>query len=341
MRRSLRFAIFLVITVALVWALLTQVRIADIASAMASVGPWWLLASFVLYLLSTTLRATRFVLFLKGRIGLGRMLRIVYTHNLANNALPSFLGELSFVYLARDTQKVSTGEATAALIVSRLFDLGAVFGLTALALFFVPNAPSQFRLLLMAFGAALLLIFIAIVLVVVFKHRALGIVDKTLMLLRLRGIRVVDWGFSKLQETIEALESMHGLRTYVLGIGVSLAVWLLAYAQTYVLLVAMGYDISFMTAALGTSLYRIASTLPVYGVLGFGTVELSWAVAFVLLGMQKDAAIVSGFAVHIITLSYAVLLGVIATMMHGAKIDTTETRIEKQAETPVEKEKPR
>ena len=92
----------------------------------------------------------------------------------------------------------------------------------------------------------------------------------------------------------------------------------MAYAQIYVLLLAMGYTVTFMTAALGTSLFRLASNLPVYGVGGFGTVELTWTVAFVLLGMSKEAAIVSGFSTHIITLGFAVLLGAIGSFSFGA-----------------------
>jgi hypothetical protein len=63
---------------------------------------------------------------------------------------------------------------------------------------------------------------------------------------------------------------------------------------------------------LGTSIYRIASNLPVYGIGGFGTVEITWSAAFILLGMATQDAVVSGFAVHVIGLAYAMLLGLFA-----------------------------
>jgi uncharacterized membrane protein YbhN (UPF0104 family) len=139
-----------------------------------------------------------------------------------------------------------------------------------------------------------------------------------LAVLRLDNVRLFKWLVRKLDEMATALRSMHGPRTYVICAVTSLFVWLLAYCQTYVLLYVMGYKVGFVGAMLGTSIYRIASNLPVYGIGGFGTVELTWSAAFVLMGMSVQNAIVSGFATHIITLSYAVLLGVLATIVYGA-----------------------
>jgi uncharacterized membrane protein YbhN (UPF0104 family) len=84
----------------------------------------------------------------------------------------------------------------------------------------------------------------------------------------------------------------------------------------------MGYKIGavavgFVAAMLGTSIYRIASNLPVYGIGGFGTVEITWSAAFILLGMATQDAVVSGFAVHVIGLVYALVLGGLALMVHG------------------------
>ncbi|MEK6822810.1 MAG: lysylphosphatidylglycerol synthase transmembrane domain-containing protein [Nanoarchaeota archaeon] len=316
MKRTYKIVLVSIITVVLVWWLLSKVAFADIAKALVSVGPYWLALSFILYILSTTLRAARFLLTIKG-ITLPAMLRIVFLHNLSNNILPSFLGELSFVYLVKKTGKATVGEATATLLVSRIFDLCAVFGLTAVALLFVSNAPSQFSSLLIGFGMLLLMLFLLLGWVLLFRHRMLGVTDALLSLLRIRHLHIIEYCRAKVHETVDALERVHSLRTYLMLASVSLGVWLLAYAQVYVLLSAMGFGVSFFTAALGTSLYRIASNLPVYGIGGFGTVELTWSAAFVLLGMSSQAAIVSGFSVHIITLSYAVLLGVIATWLHA------------------------
>jgi uncharacterized protein (TIRG00374 family) len=250
------------------------------------------------------------------------MLRIVYLHNLSNQMLPSFIGELSFVYLARDTGKTTVGHATAALVVSRVFDLTAVFGLTLLALLLYPNAPPQFRTLLYIFGAFILVVFVLLLLFVIFQRHMIALVQRILALVRLGNVRVFKWGVAKLDEMANALRSMHGTRNYLICATTSLFVWLLAYCQTYVLLYAMGFKIGavavgFVAAMLGTSIYRIASNLPVYGIGGFGTVEITWSAAFILLGMATQDAVVSGFAVHVIGLVYALVLGGLALMVHG------------------------
>lgn len=316
-QRWLQLLLLAGITAFIVALLLRYVTLADIVGALASVGPAWLAASFLLYILSTTLRAARFQYLLRGRIRFPAMLRIVYLQNLANNLLPTMLGELSFVYLAKREGDISSGEAGAAIVIARLFDLLAVFGLTALALLLLPSPPSQFGTLLFWFGAFLAAVFIVIAAALVHEHRVVGLLERLAAFLRLDKVAAVPWLLRKVRQVIAALHTMREGSTILMCSLVSLAVWGLAYAQVYVLLVAMGYSVTFLTAALGTSLYRIASTLPVYGLAGFGTVELTWSAAFVLLGMNANAAITSGFAVHIITLAYAVLLGVIASWLHA------------------------
>ncbi len=318
MKRSLKLIIAGVLTVALVWLLLSQVSLSDIIKALAAVGPLWLAVSFGIYLLSTTLRAARFSVFMKGRIKFLQMLRIVYLHNLANNILPSFIGELSFIVLAKKTGKSSTGEAAAALVASRLFDLAAVFGLTAAALFIYPDAPPVFRTMLLIFGGVLALAFLLLAAFVVFRERANSMMMRIATFLGLARFSVVSWGIDKIHEMAESLHIIRNGKTMFIAALVSIAVWLLAYAQSWVLILAMGFEVSFIMAMLGTSLYRIASSLPVYGIGGFGTVELTWSAAFIVLGMTTSSAIVSGFTHHIILLSYAVLLGVVATWI-GAR----------------------
>ena len=316
-RRWLHLLLLGGLTVGIIALLLRYVTLADIAAALASVGPAWLGASFLLYILSTTLRAARFQYLLRGRIRFPAMLRIVYLQNLANNLLPNMLGELSFVYLAKRESDISSGEAGATLVVARLFDLLAVFGLTVVALLLLPSPPSQFSTLLFWFGVFLALLFCVITVSLVHEHRVVALSERFAAFSRLDRISVVPWALRKMRQVIAALHTMREGRTLLVCSLVSLAVWGLAYAQVYILLAAMGSTVTFLTAALGTSLYRLASALPVYGIAGFGTVELTWSAAFVLLGMSAHDAIISGFAVHIIMLSYAVLLGVIASWLHS------------------------
>jgi hypothetical protein len=311
LKRIVQYSVIVALTVLLLYFLLRQVNVIDIWRAMVSVGPWWLLASFIFYFLSVVIRAVRFRLLTRKQIPFGTMMNIVFVHNFSNGLLPSFLGELSFVYLARKTGKNSVGEATAALIIARFFDMCAVFALTAVALMYIPDAPQQFRSLLLAMGVIVFVLLVGFVVVVANRHRSLRIMWRIGEVMHVQHLRMFTWFIAKSHEAIDAIESLHTPKMYAMTIVVSLVVWILSYFQIYVLMVAMGYTLSFMAVALGTSLFRLATTLPVYGVAGFGTVELTWAAAFILLGMTTQDAIVSGFSVHVLTLGFAIILGLI------------------------------
>jgi len=53
------------------------------------------------------------------------------------------------------------------------------------------------------------------------------------------------------------------------------------------------------------------SILPIQGIGGFGTLEGSWAISFMAMGVTKEAAISSGFVMHIISIIYLAILFII------------------------------
>lgn len=322
-KRSIQVAIATIIAAALVWWLLDSVSVLDILGALGRVGPVWLAVSFVLYLLSTLIRGARFKMLFRQRVSFWKMSSIVFLHNLSNNLLPSFLGELSFIYLSKNTGKTTVGEATAVLILSRFFDILAVFVLTVIAMMLVPDVPAKFQTLVWSIGAFFIVIVVILLLAVIFRLRFCAALERVVQVLRLGHVQFFRWALTKLHETMEALELLHSVRTYSLVAIVSVAVWMLMYVQTYVLLIAMGYNVTFLASVLGTSLWRLATSLPVYGIAGFGTIEITWTAAFVLLGMGVQEAIVSGFAVHILILIYSLLLGAIGSLAYLRKAPLT------------------
>ena len=81
-----------IITIAVVAILLSQIQIADVITTLASIDPLYLIAGFVLYVCSYFFRALRFHILLNREIGLRDLFNIVCVHNMANNILPSLLG---------------------------------------------------------------------------------------------------------------------------------------------------------------------------------------------------------------------------------------------------------
>ena len=78
-----------VITIALVAPLLSQIQIADVITTLAGIDPLYLIAAFVLYTCSYFFRALRFYILLNREVGLRNLFNIVCVHNMANNILPA------------------------------------------------------------------------------------------------------------------------------------------------------------------------------------------------------------------------------------------------------------
>jgi uncharacterized protein (TIRG00374 family) len=81
-----------VITIALVAILLSQIQIADVITTLASINPLYLIAGFILYTCSYFFRGLRFHILLNREVGLRDLFNIVCVHNMVNNILPSLLG---------------------------------------------------------------------------------------------------------------------------------------------------------------------------------------------------------------------------------------------------------
>ena len=83
----------IVITIALVAILLSQIQISDIITTLASIDPLYLIVGFILYLCSYLFRALRFHILLNREVGLRDLFNIVCVHNMVNNILPACIDE--------------------------------------------------------------------------------------------------------------------------------------------------------------------------------------------------------------------------------------------------------
>jgi uncharacterized membrane protein YbhN (UPF0104 family) len=82
-----------VITIALVAILLSQIQISDVITTLARINPLYLVAGFVLYVYSYFFRALRFHILLNREVGLRDLFNIVCVRNMVNNILPVCIDE--------------------------------------------------------------------------------------------------------------------------------------------------------------------------------------------------------------------------------------------------------
>ena len=298
------------ITLALVAILLSQIEVADVADTLTRIEPLYLVAGFGLYVLSYFFRALRFHILLNREVGIRDIFNIICIHNMVNNLLPARTGELSYVYLLKKRHNKTAGEGAATLITARLFDLITILMLFLISTLFVStrfDISAEVRWVILA-----LMFMVVLVLIITISqgHTFVMLLRKMATRLGMDKIRILDYVFRKIDEATESFSDMHrGM--FVLSALVSIVLWLVLYSVNYALIIGMRIDITFWTVLFGSTFALITTILPVQGIGGFGTIEGGWAIGFIATGITKEVAISSGFSVHIISIFYFLILGLL------------------------------
>jgi len=302
MRSKLLKAIFSVlVTLVFVYFLLKNIGISKIVSLLSGFPLMTLFWLFVLYGVAYFFRTLRFGYLLK-KIPLFTLFNISAIHGLYNNVLPFRTGELSFVFLC--SKHVRKTKALSVLILARFFDFVTVLFLFVIMMF---SAGLYHDKRLYLFGIA------AIVFVI------MGIVFVKLSIAHLNKVKskgMINYIIVKIHETLVNLEELKLKDIFVL-FSYSLLIWLSNYIVAYSIVINMGISIGVVKTVLAFTFTTLITTLPIQGLLGFGTTEAAWALAFTFLGVGTELAISSGFGFHLIHISLFTLLGFIGLINHN------------------------
>lgn len=303
------------LTIILVLLLLTQVSLSDIISALASVNPLYLAASFILFILLYVTRALRFCVMLNVK-DLAGMFNIVCTHSMANNVVPFRAGELAFVYLAKMRMGISMGVGMAVIALSRLYDVLAICILFIASLLLAREGFGYFSGFV-PFVAALALALALLIIAIVWLNKYFAAFTRRVFSIKvLDGLRTIP---AKVDEICGYCSSLRTGRSTAAILAITMAMWAFQALNMYLISSGMGLGLNFWTAVVGMLLAIVLIALPIQGVGNFGSFELAWAAIFVALGAPVAAAVSSGFAVHLIILFFTTILwvyGMVADRFH-------------------------
>lgn len=300
--------------------LLTQIKVDDVVLTLSKISPDFFVLGFILYTISYILRSLRFKILLNGKIGFMNLFSIVCVHNMANGILPARTGELSYIYLVKKNG-ISTGEGIASLMIARVFDIIAVSLLFFISAIAVRQLPTMILNILWIIAGFLVIIIIFLVSFVYRGEKFVGVIERLTERLSLGRLRIISFLLKKAKETTKNFETIKSKRTVLYSFLISILIWYSLYLMVYVLLEAMGLNLTLWVVILGSTFSVISTLLPIQGIGGFGTYECSWALAFMALGISKEAAIASGFAVHIIGFVYFLILGIFGLMATRKRAD--------------------
>lgn len=292
--------------------LFNQIQIQDFQKVFKNISVFWIFAAFSLYTLSTLLRAYRWKkMLLSKSVALPTLFYVTSIHNLLNHLLPARTGEISYVMLLRKTQSIPASEGVATLILARVIDLLAmgVFFLGSIIFYWGTIRVPALKLFLITFFALPLLMVIFI-----------GLFSR-------KGVQIICNGFSKfglmkwkifskiadfltrLAQDLYQIKMSKQLFSYAFF---TLLAWGAKFFAFYCVAQNLIFSepITFGETVLGTTFSELASTLPIYGVAGLGTIEGGWTLGFLLLGFPKNEVILSAFCFHFFLLTFSSVLGV-------------------------------
>ncbi len=316
-----RIIVTLALTAGLVALFLSQVSVTTIVSMLKGADPGLTALAAAAYALSYASRAARWqILTPSKRIPAAALIGITAVHNLMLRVLPAKLGETSYFVLMK-ARGVPGTEAVAGLVMARIYDTAFAILFFVLALFlahagFGGSAVANVlvaALLLGLCGFALLrgsLIVRAVNAVAARLARASWFPRFLLG----HGVR------GRLDRLEVILGEMQSIRNAPILIFHTIVIWTTSFVMTWLLLRAFGEPFGFWGTVFASTTAIVATLLPV-GTLGnFGTQEAGWTFGMMLLGVDRETAIATGFSTHLVNVSLAGLFGLVGAWLAGVGV---------------------
>lgn len=264
------------------------------------------LLGFIFYILLSAAKAVRFNFFLRNKIGFKNFLRISFIHNFWNQVLPFSSGELSYVYLVRKSGVSALSLNLASLVSARVFDFFIIFFFFFGALNFIPKNENLFFNLNGAFVFIAILFFV-IFFIAIFWNKQFFISFENFF--KKTSFLKPGFIFTKIKNTLEALETIKNPFNFFIFLFFSLVVWFFDILLTWTLALSAGLHLTFLEAIIASSVLVFAIfILPFQTPLNIGTYEGALILAFTFFGASASHAFSAAFLMHIQNLIFAFIL---------------------------------
>jgi len=308
------------VSVGLLWLLLSRVKMEDIVRTLSRVFIPALLIYAAVALVGAWLRALRYKWLLRPQvISWPNMFLVTFIRNSLIDLLPARLGSLSYIYVLNKRLGFPFEAATSSFVLAFVLDfltLSPFLVVSVIAVGLGANALSTPALLILA-AVFFLLVFLVYWKLVPVARFFLAVFRRLLRFAKIEGKAAALTAVNKLDLTIQSLESIQSrgkpIPIFLLSLLIRLAKYISVFALFFALLRSHGFslgDLSFWTFILGLSGAELSSALPIKGLAGFGTWESAWALSFRVMDFDPQLAIISGIGVHLLSNTFEYTLGI-------------------------------
>jgi hypothetical protein len=314
---SKRFSILKIVfstAVAIVvcYLLLSKYSIQSIPETVAKVPMSALGFGFGLYCLLVWTKAARFRELLRLDCGIEQLFPILALYTFWGNILPMRSGDVSYVYLMAQRERVDGTKSVASLMLASIIDLVLLIGLmTGTGWGLRSHLEGQLSYVVLFLIPLLVgLSLIGLMLLGIIAPSACNRLAERCVnpLLRLN-LKWVSWIGKKSLEIARELTQIRldarFCKTWaysILGMGVRFG------CQCY-LVHEMDIDIPVLNLLFALAFTNVVNLLPIQSVGNLGTIEVPFVWALVQCGTSGKIAVVTGFSLHLLILLYCLPIG--------------------------------
>jgi uncharacterized protein (TIRG00374 family) len=274
----------------------------------------WLVIAFGVYLINYVMRTRRFQILLNlDRLPFYQLYGITNLYGMYLYLMPAKSGELSYPILLKNNLNVSLTTSTATLIAARYFDFATIaLFLPPVLLFYWQQIPPWLQASGFVFSGLVVLAGVA----------ARWLLRRSSPNTRQQEGVEPPWRarligiFQGLITSLRAIDRRQSYwRLWLLTIGI----WLSVQTNFYLIILSLGYQLSFFQVVLVSIIMVPMTLLPLQGFANLGTHEIGWVAAFTLFNQSQAVSLNVAVSSHIILLLFVLLLGAIGYLLTWRK----------------------
>ncbi len=259
----------------------------------------------ILSLAGTYFRALRYKILLGGKLKLNELFLITLVRNFSVDLLPARTASLLFYTYLTNKDGIGIEEGGASFFVALFYDVLSLSVLLSFALLFIKTGGLYFYILI---GA----IFLLSLFFIVCMERILILFDKFTFVKKIRWIEKSIYDLKKYFSQHKSVNE----RINVFFI--SLIIRILKYLSLFALFISLtkvSADIKSLSIfSFGLSATELSSVLPVQGLAGFGTWELSFKYVFLFLKINIKNPFIVGLVIHSVTQVWEYSIGLLSLL---------------------------
>ncbi len=285
-------------TVIFIYLLYKLINIEDIITLYSKLKINTIITCIFFHFIIYFLRSLRFSVLARTKLRPLQILDIVLVHGLYNRVLPLRLGEGAFPLLMKQKFDISYTESGLLIILARIFDLlstSTIFAFVCILTIFKNSILKIVLFVIIVIGLAFISMYKLI----------------PLLLNNLSQIRHLQRFSNQLDLLKKYFQENISIKKTLIVFFISGINWFIMFIIFKELINDFNLLIKLMHVVLAGSFSNISSILPLSSIGNFGTMETGWVAILLMVGHEKDQAIISGFSVNVFTFSSTVLLGVI------------------------------